>query len=289
MLQGWSGRLRSSSLLLALAAGCADARPETTEEPVAVTEAGTHFDPTTAGTLRGQVTWDGSIPAIPPLVIRPNPLAGPVLSQPRTEPNPNVPSIDPVTRGIRNAVVYLRGVDPREGKPWDLPPVLVEQRDCRIRIVQGETISQLGFVRLGETVRMVSRDRNFHALHASGATLFSLMFPDPDQPLERHFKEKGLVELTSGAGYYWMRGYLFVDEHPYYTRTDSAGRFVLEGVPPGRYEVVCWLPNWRVAGHERDPESGMFARLFFAPPLERTQSLDLRARQRKDVSFILSN
>jgi hypothetical protein len=288
MCQIRNGCLTACCLLLAFAAGCADARPEAAADASAVAETGTHFDPTTAGTLRGRVTWDGPIPNVPPFEVPPDPLAGPVRWNRRTVANPNAPLIDPRTRGVRCAVVFLRGVDPGRAKPWDLPPVTVEQRDCRIRIVQGEAVSPIGFARRAEVVTMVSRDACFHALHAGGAALFSLMFPDPDQPLARRLNEKGLVEWTSGAGYYWMRAYLFVDDHPYYTRTDAAGQFVLEGVPPGHYEVVCWLPNWEKAGHERDPESGLITRYFFAAPLERVQSLNLGAGQTREVSFTLS-
>ena len=68
------------------------------------------------------------------------------------------------------------------------------------------------------------------------------------------------VELTSGAGHYWMRAYLMVAEHPYYALTNADGRFVLPQVPPGRYEIVCWLPILPAGGHEsllRDPTIGV--------------------------------
>jgi hypothetical protein len=111
------------------------------------------------------------------------------------------------------------------------------------------------------------------------------MFPDPNRPLARPLKENGVVELTSAAGYYWMRAYLFVDDHPYYARTDKEGRFSLNQVPPGRYEVVCWMPNWQEARHERDPESSLVTRLFFQPPVTLVQNVELGKRESKEVRF----
>ena len=111
------------------------------------------------------------------------------------------------------------------------------------------------------------------------------MFPDPDRPLTRPLKENGVVELTSAAGYYWMRAYLFVDDHSYYARADKEGRFSLEQVPPGQYEVVCWMPNWQEARHERDPESGLITRLFFRPPVTLVQKVELGKQESKEVRF----
>jgi hypothetical protein len=202
--------------------------------------------------------------------------------------NPNAPVVNPQTRGVAHAVVFLRGVDPRHARPWNHPPVCVEQREKRLVIVQGKTMDRVGFVRQGDAVEMVSRDAVFHALHASGAAYFTLTFPDAEQPLRRCLKNRGRIELCSAAGYYWMRAYLFVDDHPYYTRTDEQGRFVLEQVPPGRYEVVCWLPNWNKERHERDPESGLVTRLFFLPPVELTRPLTLMAGGTGTLDFTLT-
>ena len=72
-----------------------------------------------------------------------------------------------------------------------------------------------------------------------------------------------------------MHAYLFVDEHPYYTLTDGEGRFELSRVPPGEYDVVAWLPSWREARHDRDPETGNMLRFYFKPPVERTTTVSL--------------
>jgi hypothetical protein len=153
--------------------------------------------------------------------------------------------------------------------------VRVEQRDYRLHVRQGDGDATVGFVRRGDPVTMVSLDSQFHSLHADGAAFFTLTFPDPHQPRRRRLEKNGVVELTSAAGHFWMRAYLFVDEHPYYTQTDADGRFTLAQVPPGHYDVVCWLPNWNPQRHERDPESGHVTRLYFQPALECVQPVTL--------------
>ena len=42
----------------------------------------------------------------------------------------------------------------------------------------------------------------------------------------------------------WMKAYVSVFDHPYFSVTDDTGRYQIDNVPPGKYEVVAW--------HERD-------------------------------------
>jgi hypothetical protein len=207
------------------------------------------------------------------------------LREKRREANPNAPHVDPSSRGVGNAVVFLRGVDLRRAKPWDHPPVCVEQRGRQFHILQGKLDSRFGVVRRGESIDMVSREPVFHSLHASGAAFFTLAFPDPDDPCSRRFSGSGVVELTSAAGHYPMRAYLFVDEHPYYARTDSQGRFALEQVPPGRYEVVGWMANWIESRYERDPETNLPTRLFFRPPVQQIRTVTVTPGMAQELSI----
>jgi hypothetical protein len=263
-------------LLLALL-GC-DPRPHR----------GAHVNPDTAATIRGRVTWAGAIPVVPPLEVWPIPLEENGPRSKCLEPNPNAPTIDPATRGVANAVIFLRGVRPEQSRPWDHAAVRVEQRDQQFHILQGEQDGRTGFVRRGDTIAMVSRDPLFHALRAEGAAFFTLMFPDPDSPSSRPLTKNGVVELSSAAGRYAMRGYLFVDDHPYYTRTNEAGRFVLDRVPPGKYDVICWVPNWHEARHERDPDTAIINRMIFQKPAEMAQPVTLHAKKDAELAFQLS-
>jgi hypothetical protein len=275
--------------LTPLLSGCGDAQSQSSDPAShSAPGAGSAFDPATAGTIQGQVTWTGDLPTVPPLVAwAPLKLLDPASGR-HTFDNPHAPHIDPRTRAVAGAVVFLRSIDPHRGRPWDLPPVQIDQRGYQFHVRQGDVASRIGFVRRGDAVEMVSGEAEFYALHAGGAAFFSLMFPDPDQPLTRRLTDDGVVELTSAAGHFWMRAYLFVDEHPYYTRTDALGRFTLPRVPPGRHEVVCWLPSWREAEHQRDPETGLVTRLIFRLPVERHETVTLGPRQTGTVSFALS-
>ncbi len=276
-------------LFLAVVLGCGDAAPEPPNPPDDPPPSSpSAFNAETAGTIRGHVAWQGAIPQPAPYRISPSSTPGHVPGNRIRRNNPNAPMIDPETRGVGNAVVHLRGVDANRARPWDHEPVVVELRDHRIELGQRPGPPAYAFVRRGEAIRMVSRQPMFHALHADGASFFTLPFPDPDQPLMRRLDQRGWVELSSSAGYFWMRAYLFVDDHPYYACTAPDGRFELRQVPPGDYELVCWMPNWVEDRRTRDPESGLVTRVYYRPPVQITRRVQVSPRGSCDVRFELS-
>ena len=250
--------------------------------PVAI---GGNFDAQAAGIIRGKVLWTGAVPAVAPYEVRSWVMDGQQAPARPLQPNPQVPIIDRASGGVVGAVVFLRNVDPQISRPWNHAPVVVEHRDRLLHVVQGGQRTRVGFVRRGDSVTMVSRETAFNALHAGGATFFTLTFPEPDQPLSRPLCDKGWVELSSSAGWYWMRAHLFVAEHPYYTLTDGHGNFELSQVPPGHYQLVCWMPNWHEAAQTRDPESALVTRVTFHRPMELQQEVVVNGNGLAEVDF----
>jgi hypothetical protein len=266
-------------------AGCGGPSPARPEPP-APSELARRFDAATTGSIRGRLRWVGDVPEVPPFVSPPRPVAEPPREPKQSWDNPNAPQVDPRTRGVKDVAVFLRGVDPARARPWDHAPVSVELRGYHLHLRQGKQASRFGVVRQGDGVEMMSGDDGFYSLRARGAAFFTLSFPDPQRPLVRSLPHKGVVELSGGGGQFWMRAYLFVDDHPYHARTDTEGRFVLADVPDGAYELVCWLPSWRPERAERDPDSTLVARLAFRPPVEVVRRVAVRRRQaaRADVA-----
>ncbi|HEY3789511.1 MAG TPA: hypothetical protein VGL71_11690, partial [Urbifossiella sp.] len=208
------------------------------------------FDPAKCGTITGRVAWNGGTPITPPFIYGvPNADGN---FHVRMIPNPNRPAIDDKSGAVAGAVVFLRGIDPAQAKPWNLPPARVEMKDRGIFVVRGAATGRTGFVRRGESVEMVSKEPAYHVLRARGAAFFSLAFPDAEQPLSRTLDKPGRVELSSGAGYYWASADLFVVDHPYYAITDGDGGFTFEQVPEGAVEVAAWLPGWDYVDQQRD-------------------------------------
>lgn len=220
-------------------------------------------DPLPTGCVRGRVFWASSGPPTPPV-------SGLIATADGIKwgeaPNPFAPRTDK-DGGLADAVVWLTPLDRTKLKPWPHPPLRIEQADRQVKAVQAGGSERVGFVRVGDGVEMVSKEKEFHLLRARGAAFFSLAFPEPDRAVRRELETPGVVEFTSAAGFFWTAVDVFVCEHPYYAVTDAGGRFELTNVPPGEYEVTCRVRNPEITGRDRDPETGRISRLHFAPPL----------------------
>jgi len=267
-----------------VATGCHD-EPSASAKPSEPQPLATAFDAANCGSVTGRVIWSGTVPHTPQFIY--------CVALPegnfdiRSIANPNTPLVDANTKALAGAVVFLRNVDHTRAKPWDLPEVCVELKDRDIRIIQGDATRRVGFVRRGDSVAMSSAESLFHILRGRGASYFSLAFPEPGQPLSRAFDKPGVVELSSGAGYYWANAHLFVAEHPYFTVTDREGRFTLDQVPADEVELVVWHPGWTVAKQERDPENGMIIRQSYGPPLEVKNAVTIARGQTQSTTVAI--
>ena len=276
-------------LLCAAALACRQkdaGRPAPLAGPAA--DAARAFDPAAAGAVAGRVTWAGDLPEPPPFWAPPSPLSEQTLGPRREWPNPNGPLVDPQSRGVGNAVVFLRGVDPRRARPWDLDPARVELHDYQMHVRQGDADGPFGFVRRGDAVMLESRQDVFSAIQARGADFFAFTLPSAGASRDRVLDHAGVVELSSNTGQFWMRAYLFVDDHPYYARTTADGRFSLPQAPPGDYDLVCWLPDWREASHDIDADNRLVTRLTFRPPLQAIQRVHIDPAATAAADFTLS-
>jgi hypothetical protein len=165
--------------------------------------------------------------------------------------------------------------------------VRVELEGYQFHVIQGQTPVSAGFVRRGAEVEVVSRQSEFLAVRARGSAFFALTLDGPGRA-RRRLDRGGVVELSSASGQCWMHAVLFASDHPYLTRTAADGSFALSQVPPGTYDLVCWLPDWHPASQERNADTWQIERIHFRPPLEKVQKVRIAPRTTAQARFVVT-
>jgi plastocyanin len=193
------------------------------------------------GAVEGVVTFAGPAPRLEPIPIDP---------RHREHCGPEVPSqslvVDPATRGVRDAVVYLEAVG--EARPAaKAAPRALDNRRC---LFEPHVVSAT----VGDTLRVRNADPALHNIRVrplgETRTLINVVQPTQGQETDREVRRAGVMTVTCDT-HPNMYGWLLAFDHPYHAVTDAAGRFRLSGVPPGRYRVVAWHEGWNLQGLDR--------------------------------------
>jgi len=130
---------------------------------------------------------------------------------------------------LANVVVSVPGV--KASQPAD---VAFANEKCRF-------VPRVGLLRPGGAVKMMSKDATLHTMHAAaadGRAFFNVSIPVPNVTLSRPVDKAGLVTLSCST-HTWMRGFVHVTEE-LSAISGSDGRYRLEGVPAGKYQLRVW-------------------------------------------------
>jgi hypothetical protein len=92
---------------------------------------------------------------------------------------------------------------------------------------------------VGQTLEISNSDTVNHNIHANAEVNQAWNVSEPpraEKRNERFAKEEILIPVTCGV-HPWMRSYLAVVSHPFFSVTGEDGSYSLKGVPPGTYTV----------------------------------------------------
>ncbi len=141
--------------------------------------------------------------------------------------------IDKNTRGIKNAVVYIKNIT--KGKKftgkWHY---VMDQMAC-------EFIPHVMVIPVNSTLEVRNSDpmaHNVHAYSLKNAT-FNESIPSRGKPITKSFPLPEMIKIGCDR-HRWMRAWVVVMENPYYALTWFDGTFKITDVPPGDYKVSVW-------------------------------------------------
>ena len=156
---------------------------------------------------------------------------GSVLLEPRRHFDTSMNDSPDTTR----AVVFLRGegmVTSRRGGPLEL----------EVRWNDAGPAPALTIARLHDRLKVTNTGSAGRSLFFfSGSTTVASGVLPPGGRTLRPLSRFGAVEIyePSGGG----MGYVLVLENPFHKSVDADGGFLVDGVPPGSYEVCAWAPG----------------------------------------------
>jgi hypothetical protein len=159
--------------------------------------------------------------------------------------------IDPETRGIANAVVFLRpDADDRKAEfPKDkVHPALAkpEPVDRAVSVAGGQFAPRVLVARAGDRVTFtnlltVPTNVLYRPLADAGdGREFNVLVLKDTSYTSKPLPALSFADCYSSTIHLWMKGYVWAFDHPYFAVTDASGRFEMPKVPAGTWRLVVW-------------------------------------------------
>ncbi len=183
---------------------------------------------TGGGTVKGQVKYGGAAPAREKVEVTKDAAKcgteGPKLKE---------DLVVGAGGGIANAVVRIKGITAGKAFKTDEPPTL-DQRVCQFR-------PHVTLVPAGGTLSVLNSDGILHNVHTYGEANAPVNKAQPGfkKQIQIEFAKPETMRVECDA-HPWMKGWVVVQEDPYYAVTDENGTFSIAEVPAGTYEVEVW-------------------------------------------------
>jgi hypothetical protein len=228
------------------------------------------IDVTDGGTITGVAVWTDEVPELPSIE------NGVDTSACGEEVPSQALYINPKNKGVQYILVYLEQVE--KGKaPAD--KYWLHMANCQF------TEHVFPFVR-SQVMAMVNHDPFFHSPHflnLKNESLLLIPMPDRGQEIGHKFlrtplrNEKGVMRLQCDV-HNNMNAYWSGFDHPYFAVTDADGKFVISGVPAGKYTLVAWHEGYKILREEK-------GRPIYDRPHVRQQEIEVKPTTTIEVGF----
>ena len=151
----------------------------------------------------------------------------------------------------RQSVVYLESAPHGAFEDHAVPPAALDQRDESF-------VPYVLPIIVGTTVEFPNRDRTYHNVFSlSRVKRFDLGRYARGQSKSVRFDRPGAVRVFCDIHSH-MSAYILVFAHRFFAATDPDGRFRIDDVPPGSYEISVWNDGRiRETRPVRVPEGGV--------------------------------
>jgi hypothetical protein len=136
---------------------------------------------------------------------------------------------------LRNVFVYVK--EGLEGLAFETPKtaVTLEQRGC---LYQPHVVGVMAH----QPLKIVNDDNTLHNIHVLARLNreFNIGQPNEGMSTLRAFDHSEVMIPVKCDVHPWMKAYIGVLEHPFFSVTGDDGSFQIAGLPPGSFLVEAW-------------------------------------------------
>jgi plastocyanin len=184
-----------------------------------------------ASSITGTVTFAGKAPNLKPLAMD----ADPVCAKKHSKPVPAEMLVLGSGNTMGNIMVWVSKGLP-SGKTWPAPktPVTLDQKGCvYVPHVMG--------IMVGQQYRILNSDGVLHNVHTLPKInkSFNKGMPPSLKEATTVFDKPEVFQIKCDV-HPWMSAYVGVFNHPFFSVTSTDGKFTLDGLEPGTYEITAW-------------------------------------------------
>ena len=146
--------------------------------------------------------------------------------------------------GLRNVVVFVeQALSSEAGLPKE---VILDNDGCRFS-------PRVLALTKGDRLKVRNSDLKLHIAHSylGERTVFTVSLPFRGTTIDvtKKIRNSGLLTLHCDT-HAWMRGYIYVFDHPFFAVTDEQGSFSIPNLPAGKYTLKAWHEDAGVRSQE---------------------------------------
>ena len=147
--------------------------------------------------------------------------------------------VNPKNKGLKNVVVFLR---PKKGEMLPIHPDLKTPKPEKVVLDQPMClyVPHILVMRADQILHAKNPAPVAHNVSIQGfKNSENVQLPPNSAKDLKVFAEPNPIALSC-TQHPWMKTHMWVFDHPYFAVTDANGKFEIQNVPAGEYNVVVW-------------------------------------------------
>jgi len=186
---------------------------------------------TYGASVSGTVIYDGEKPKLRPIKMDADPIC---LTHHKDEVFPQTIELGE-NNEISNIFVRVKSGLPKTDYPTPAEEIVITQKGCMYS-------PHVVGVMVNQTVKIMNPDGTLHNVHAlpKKNAEFNLAMPKFRTEVTKTFDKPEFMFPIKCDVHPWMGAWISVMTHPYFDVTEIDGKYTIDNLPAGEYELEAW-------------------------------------------------